>query len=84
MGNISDVLFSSSHTGAHVTLSDCMKEELKARLCKIVVGKDRCPKDRWRSGEPAVRILGCNEDLHQAKVVAHEVFEQNRAPARGH
>ena len=58
------------------------KEQLKDRLRKIIVGKDRSPEDSWRSGEPAVAIQGSLEDIHEAKVAAHEIYEQNHGNIR--
>ena len=59
------------------------KDQLKGRLLKIVVGKDRLPEDSWRSGERAdVLEEATNEGIHQAKVVVHEVFEQHRGNLR--
>jgi hypothetical protein len=45
-----------------------MEPQLKARLLKLVVGKERSPEESWRSGESAVAIQGCLEDVHQVKV----------------
>ena len=51
------------------------KDQLKGHLLKIVVGKDRSPDDSWRLGERAdVLEEATDEDIHQAKVVVHEVF----------
>ena len=59
------------------------KEQRKARLVKMVVGKDRLPEEPWRSGESTgVLNEATNEDIHQAKVAVHEVFEQHRGNLR--
>ena len=46
-----------------------LKEEMKARAVKIVVGRGRSPDDSWRSGKPPVPgFKGENEDIHEAKL----------------
>jgi hypothetical protein len=57
-------------------------EQLKARLVKIVVGKDRSTEDSWRSGERPVAAEATNECIHKVKVAVHEVFEQQRGNLR--
>ena len=58
------------------------KDELKARLQKIVIGKGRSYMDSWRSGERPVLVEATNEDIHDVKVAVHEVFEQGRGDIR--
>ena len=59
------------------------KEEMKARAVKIIVGRGRSTDDSWRSGEPPVAGFEANnEDIHEAKVVAQEIFEQHRGDIR--
>ena len=51
---ISHAPFSSTFAGAEVPFSEdgnLTKEQRKARLVKMVVGKDRLPEEPWRSGE---------------------------------
>jgi hypothetical protein len=65
-----------------VPIRKLTKEELKARLLKIVVGKERPPDESWRSGEDPVLAEATLEDCHETKVAVHEVFEQQRGDLR--
>ena len=50
----------------------------------MLVGKDRPLDESWRSGKAngAVLTVATSEDIHEAKVVVHEVFEQHRGNLR--
>ena len=82
---ISHALCSSTLAGVYGPFSEIgklSKDELKARLIKMVVDKGRSPEASWRSGEPAVASKVINEDGHAVKVAVHEVFEQNKGNLR--
>jgi hypothetical protein len=77
--------FASTVAGPKTPFSEdgkLTREQLKARLVTIVVGKDRSCEDSWRSGERAVLAEATNEDIHLAKIAVHEIFEQHRGDLR--